>query len=97
MYALDLEYYALDENPTVRSPYSDNLLNVYYSGGQQWVIDYRSDIGHIINDQELTFETGDDVREILYEFTPIVPVFSPEITVDENNEPIFMTNQHKNR
>ena len=97
VYALDLEYYELDENPTVKSPYSDNLLNVYYSGGQQWVIDYRSDIGHIINDQKLTFETGDDVRKILYEYTPIVPIFSPEITVDENNEPIFMTNQHKNR
>lgn len=97
VYALDLEHYKLEENPTVTSPYTGNPLNIYYSGGQEWVIDYRPDVQHIINDQSLTFETGDDVRAILYEYTPVVPVFSPEITVDENNSPIFMTSKHKNK
>lgn len=96
VYQLDLEHYNLDENPTVTSPYTNNELDVYYSGGQEWVVDYRPDVMHIIEDQSLTFETGDDVRAILYEYTPVVPVFSPEITVDENNSPIFMTSKHRN-
>lgn len=97
VYQLDLEHYKLDQNPTVTSPYTGNELDVYYSGGQSWVIDYRPDVQHILDDQSLTFETGDDVRAILYEYTPVVPVFSPEITVDENNLPIFMTSKHKNQ
>lgn len=97
VYALDLEYYNLNENPTVRSPYTGNELNIYYSGGQEWIVDYRPDVMHIIEDQSLSFETGDDVRAILYEYTPVVPVFSPELTVDENNSPIFMTSRHRNR
>ncbi len=97
VYQLDLDYYKLSENPTVTSPYTGAELDIYYSGGQEWVIDYRKDVMHIIQDQSLTFETGDDVREILYTYTPVVPVFSPEITVDENNSPIFMTSKHRNR
>ena len=97
VYQLDLDYYKLDKNPTVTSPYTGNDLDVYYSGGQQWIVDYRPDVMHILQDQDLKFETGDDVREILYTYTPIVPVFSPEITVDENNSPIFMTSKHRNR
>ena len=97
VYQLDLEHYNLSENPTVTSPYTGFELDVYYSGGQEWVVDYRPDVMRIIEDQSLTFETGDDAREILYTYTPVVPVFSPEITVDENNSPIFMTSKHRNR
>ena len=95
VYKLDLNFYNLNENPTVASPYSGGALNVYYSGGENFIVDYREEIGRIIEDNDLEFETGDDVREILYEYTPIVPIYSPEITVDENNDPIFMTNVHK--
>lgn len=95
VYKLDLDFYNLSENPTVTSPYSGGALNVYYSGGQEFVVDYREEIGRIIEENNLEFETGDDVRQVLYEYTPVVPIYSPEITVDENNEPIFMTNVHK--
>jgi hypothetical protein len=95
VYPLDLEFYNLDENPTVTSPYTGHALNVYYSGGEEFVIDYRQDIGQIIEENDLEFETGEDVRHVLYDYTPIVPIYSPEVTVDENNEPIFMTNVHK--
>lgn len=95
VYKLDLDFYNLEENPTVTSPISGGALNVYYSGGENFIVDYREDIGRIIEDNDLQFETGDDVREVLYEYTPIVPIYSPEITVDENNDPIFMTNVHK--
>ena len=95
VYKLDLDFYNLEENPTVTSPISGGALNVYYSGGEIFIVDYREDIGRIIEDNDLQFETGDDVREVLYEYTPIVPIYSPEITVDENNDPIFMTNVHK--
>lgn len=97
VYQLNLDYYNLEENPTVTSPYTGVELDVYYSGGQEWIVDYRPDVMHILQDQSLTFETGDDARAILYAYTPVVPVFSPEITVDENNSPIFMTSRHKNR
>lgn len=96
VYQLDLDFYNLQENPTVISPYTGEELNVYYSGGQEFVIDYRPDLDKMIENENLEFETGDDIREILYEYTPIVPIYSPEMTVDENNEAIFMTSVHKN-
>lgn len=95
VYPLDLDFYKFEENPTVTSPYTDSALNVYYNGGQQFIVDYREDIGRIIRENGLEFETGEDVRHVLYEYTPIVPIYSPEITVNEENEPIFMTNRHK--
>lgn len=95
VYKLDLDFYNLNDNPTVASPYSGGALNVYYSGGENFIVDYREEIGRLIEENDLQFETGEDVRPILYEYTPIVPLYSPEITVDENNDPIFMTNVHK--
>ncbi|MFC4985769.1 hypothetical protein ACFPFV_10820 [Salinicoccus siamensis] len=95
VYPLDLKFYNLESNPTVKSPYTGAALNVYYNGGEEFIVDYREDIGKIIKENDLSFETGDDVRSVLYEYTPIVPVYSPEITVDENNNPIFMTNRSK--
>lgn len=95
VYQLDLGFYKLSDNPTVTSPYSDSALNVYYNGGQEFVVDYRQDIGRIISENDLQFETGEDIRHVLYEYTPIVPIYSPEITVDEKNQPIFMTSRHK--
>lgn len=95
VYQLDLGFYKISENPTVTSPYSSSMLNVYYNGGQKFVVDYREDIGRIIKENNLQFETGEDVRHVLYEYTPIVPIYSPAITVDEKNQPIFMTSRHK--
>lgn len=95
VYQLDLDFYNLEENPAITSPYTGQALNIYYSGGQDFVIDYRQDIGKIMEDENLEFETGDDIRHVLYDYTPVVPIYSPEITVDENNDPIFMTNLHK--
>lgn len=95
VYQLDLEHYNLADNPTVTSPYTGQELNVYYSGGQDFVVDYRDDLNMMIENEGLEFETGDDIREVLYEYTPIVPIYSPEMTVDENNKAIFMTSVHK--
>ncbi|MFC3418188.1 hypothetical protein ACFOLA_01535 [Salinicoccus hispanicus] len=95
VYPLDLNFYEFDKNPTVTSPYTESTLNVYYNGGQQFIVDYREDIGRIMKENDLEFETGEDVRHVLYEYTPIVPIYSPEITVNEENRPIFMTNRHK--
>lgn len=95
VYQLDLEHYNLTENPTVTSPYTGTELNVYYSGGQDFVVDYRPDLDLMMENEGLEFNTGDDIRSILYEYTPIVPIYSPEMTVDDNNEAIFMTSLHK--
>ncbi|WP_017548932.1 hypothetical protein [Salinicoccus carnicancri] len=95
VYQLDLGFYKLSDNPVVTSPYSSSSLNVYYNGGQQFVVDYREDIGRIIEENNLSFETGEDVRHVLYEYTPVVPIYSPEVTVDDKNRPIFMTSRHK--
>lgn len=95
VYQLDLEHYNLADNPTVTSPYTGQALNVYYSGGQDFVVDYRDDLNLMIKNEGLKFETGEDIREVLYKYTPVVPIYSPEMTVDENNEAIFMTSMHK--
>src|SRR5699024_2389880 len=96
VYQLDLDFYNLEENPTVTSPYTGEPLNVYYSGGEEYVIDYRPDLNHIIENEGLELKTGEDIRKILYEYTPIVPIYSQEMTVDEHNETIHMTSLHKN-
>ncbi|MDK6862686.1 hypothetical protein [Nosocomiicoccus ampullae] len=95
VYMLDLDHYHLDQNPTVTSPYTGNSLNVYFNGGEEFLVDYREDVQHIIDDQELSFKPGEDVRHVLYEHTPVVPIYSPELTVDENNNVIFMTSKIK--
>src|SRR5699024_6082185 len=95
VYKLDLEFYNLNENATVTSPYSGGALNDHYSRGANLVVEYREKILRIIEEEDHQFGTGDDVREVLYEYTPVVPIYSPEITVDENNDLIFMTNVHK--
>lgn len=95
VYQLDLDHYNLTENPTVTSPYTGQQLNVYYSGGQDFIVEYRDDLNMMIENEGLDFETGEDIRPILYEYTPIVPIYSPEMTVDENNKAIFMTSVHK--
>ena len=96
VYALDLDHYHLDQNPTVDSPYTGNELNVYFNGGEEFLVDYIDDVQYIIDDKGLSFDTGEDVRHVLYENTPVVPTYSPELTVDENNNVIFMTSKIKN-
>lgn len=97
VYQLDLEKYHLESNPTVTSPYTGDSLNVYYNGGREFIVDYRSDAQKIINEKNLSFNTGEDIRSIFYEYTEVVPLYSPELTVDENNEVIFMTSKHKEK
>ncbi|CAD2075684.1 hypothetical protein [Phocicoccus pinnipedialis] len=97
VYQLDLDAYHLNENPTITSPFTGAELNVFYNGGREFIVDYRNDAQKIIDDKDLAFKTGDDVRSVFYEYTEVVPLYSPELTVDENNTVIFMTSKHKEK
>ncbi|CAD2077349.1 hypothetical protein GCM10007358_02730 [Phocicoccus schoeneichii] len=97
VYQLDLDAYHLKDNPTVESPFTGRDLNVFYNGGREFIIDYREDAQKIIDDNDLKYKTGEDVRSVFYEYTEVVPLYSPELTVDDNNKVIFMTSKHKEK
>ncbi len=89
VYEIDYKKYGLDEYPTVNSPYSGEALPVYINGGNDFIIDYKVDLGKKIKEDHLKLKQGSDIRHILYDDSAILPAYSVPYTVDDKNEPIF--------
>lgn len=89
VYKIDYKKFGLKSYPTVTSPYSGESLPIYINGGNDFIIDYRQDLGRVINEKNLHPKAGTDIRPILYKDSPILPANSVPYTVDKNNEPIF--------
>lgn len=90
IYDLDYKKLGLDAPLTVTSPYSQEPLPVYIKGNGELVVDYRKDLYNFLQNEEHSFENGDDIRYLLVNHSPFVPVYSPAYTI-ENGEPIFMS------
>ncbi|MDT8860022.1 hypothetical protein N0O92_07230 [Alkalihalobacillus sp. MEB130] len=89
LFKLDYEALNYKEAPHVRSPYHDTYLPLLLTNDGEIIIDYRIDINMMLQDGESTFEPGQDIRPILYENTPFVPLRSVPYVVDENGEPTY--------
>lgn len=91
IYKFNYEAMGFSEEQTVPSPYSGRELPFLVTGSGDIYIDYTMDLYTAIQEYEGELEEGQDIRFLLYEESPIVPAYSLPYTIDENNEPVFMT------
>lgn len=91
VYKFNYEAMGFSEEPTVVSPYSGRNLPMVITGSGDVYIDYSMDLYSAIQEYEGELEPGQDIRFILYEDHPIVPAYSLPYTINEENEPVFLT------
>lgn len=89
IYAIDYEQLNMESSPYVKSPYSDHHLPIIMDSEGQLYIDYRKDLNDALEEFEHDYKEGDDIRYILAENTPFLPVYSLPYTIDEG-EPVFL-------
>ncbi|UOQ93589.1 hypothetical protein MUO14_00840 [Halobacillus shinanisalinarum] len=90
VYSIDYEAVGLEEAPTVDSPYSQQMLPIYINEQGKLLIDYRKDLYEYIRTKEHNYQTGDDIRYLLTDYTPFSPAYSVPYTIMDG-EPIFMS------
>ncbi|WP_188453854.1 hypothetical protein [Virgibacillus oceani] len=89
IYKLNYKELGLEHEPYVVSPYSgDNLPIIMTTDGELYV-DYRNDLYDAIKDYDHNYKKGDDIRYLLAENTPFVPVYSLPYTI-RDGEPVFL-------
>ncbi|MFA9556136.1 hypothetical protein ACERII_02340 [Evansella sp. AB-rgal1] len=94
---LRLDYEALNysEEPTVNSPFHPNhRLPLLMQSNGEIVIDYSLDIKHYIEEYGMDgFEEGDDLRWLLVNNSPFVPVYSLPQIMNNEHEIVFTENK----
>lgn len=88
VFSLDHNKMNLDSEPYVKSPYTGNNLPVYISTEGELIVDYRSDIYQLMQENDHPYQEGDDLRQLLTDHYPIVPAYSIPYTM-EDGEPVF--------
>lgn len=91
VYTLDYKIMGYKDVQTVPSPYSNVNLPLVATGDGNVFIDYSIDLSRILKEDKPDVKPGDDIRYLLVEKYPILPAFSLPYTVNEKNEPEFMT------
>ena len=92
VFTLDYEELGYEEMPVITSPYSQTNLSVVVDADLQLYIDYTPDLLEALENSESKFASGEDIRSVLTENSVFVPAFSLPYTLDESNQPVFMTN-----
>ncbi|MFZ3588641.1 hypothetical protein ACOI1C_05015 [Bacillus sp. DJP31] len=77
-----------DEPPYAVSPISGMNLPFIINNEGEIFIDYSIDLYSALKETKHSYQSGDDIRELLMEKSDFVPVYSVPYTV-ENNEPVF--------
>ncbi|WP_077618612.1 hypothetical protein [Bacillus sinesaloumensis] len=92
IFTLDHAKLGLEEKPYVVSPFSGKNLPLLITNTNEIVVDYRMDVYEFLEKYEHAYKPGDDVRDLLVENSMFVPTNSLPITIDNENEPIFLEN-----
>ncbi|HLQ73724.1 MAG TPA: hypothetical protein VK125_05785 [Bacillota bacterium] len=90
LFTIDYEKLKMDNHPTVTSPYTNENLPVIIDSEGNIYIDYRIDLARELEDLDHSYEQGDDIRYLLADNHPFVPVYSLPYTINENEEPDFL-------
>lgn len=93
-FLLNYEKLDLEEDPSVQSPFSENLLPLIIDNNANVFVDYSMDLYQYMKGGEFDLQEGEDIRKILIEESNFVPVKSLPYTV-QNGEPIFLTKERK--
>lgn len=77
--------------PQVKSPITGNNLPFIVNGQGDIFVDYSQDLYQFIQKygSEYVFKENEDIRDLLVNHSPFVPVFSVPYTI-ENGKPIFL-------
>lgn len=89
IYSLNYEKLDMDHEPYVVSPYSNQNLPIVIDTDGELYVDYRIDLQKALEENDHTYKNGDDIRYIIPEDSPFVPVYSLPYTI-EKDEPVFM-------
>jgi len=93
VYTLNYEVMGYEDEQTVPSPYSDVNLPLVATGDGSIYVDYSIDLQRILQEDKPSVTPGEDIRYLLTEKYPVVPAYSLPYTVNENNEPVFLTEE----
>jgi hypothetical protein len=91
VYELNYEKLGLDGEVYVDSPYSNKKLPLVINGSGEIFVDYSMDLYEKLQSTDQPIEQGEDIRFILTNESLFVPAYSLPYTIDEKNEPVFMT------
>ncbi|PRX75586.1 hypothetical protein B0G93_11381 [Bacillus sp. V-88] len=91
VYTLNYKELGYDEEVYVNSPYSNKNLPLVINGDGDIYVDYSMDLFEKLKSGDKKYKNGEDIRNLLVKDTYFVPAYSLPYTVDENNEPVFMT------
>ncbi|HLS66623.1 MAG TPA: DUF3939 domain-containing protein [Pseudogracilibacillus sp.] len=89
LYQLNYEKLNYKSEPYVVSPFTGNNLPFFIDEDGQLYVDYRIDLQQALEDFDHSFSDGDDIRVLLEDNYPFVPVYSLPYTV-EQGEPVFI-------
>ncbi|MFD1360567.1 hypothetical protein [Lentibacillus salinarum] len=96
VYQLDYEKLGLESRPHVVSPYSQENLPIVMDSTGSLYVDYRIDLNQALAEYEHAYEKGDDIRYLLAQNTPFVPVYSLPYTI-QDDEPVFALEEKQNK
>ncbi|MCA1063193.1 hypothetical protein QTG56_13850 [Rossellomorea sp. AcN35-11] len=91
VYTLNYKELGYDGEVYVNSPYSSKNLPLVINGDGDIFVDYSMDLFEQLQSGDKEYHSDEDIRHILVEDSFFVPAYSLPYTVDENNEPVFMT------
>ncbi|WP_075617667.1 hypothetical protein [Paenisporosarcina indica] len=95
VYKLDYKVMGYEDEQTVPSPYSDVNLPLVATGDGTIYIDYSIDLNRILQEDKPKVTPGEDIRYLLVDKYPVVPAYSLPYTVNEKNEPEFLSEEDK--
>jgi hypothetical protein len=93
VYKLNYEMMGYKKEQTVPSPYSNVELPLVITGDGTIYVDYSIELNRILTEEKPDVKAGEDIRYLLTERYPVVPAYSLPYTVNENNEPVFLTEE----
>jgi hypothetical protein len=95
VYTLNYKVMGYEDEQTVPSPYSDVNLPLVATGDGSIYVDYSIDLQRILQEDKPAVKPGDDIRFLLVDKYPVLPAYSLPYTVNEKNEPVFLTKDQK--
>lgn len=90
IYTVNYEKLGFKTEQYVVSPYSKTNLPIIMNTDGELFVDYRIDLQQALTEHEHRFKEGDDIRPILEDHYPFVPVYSLPYTI-KNGEPVFLS------
>lgn len=87
-FMIDFERIGFEKDPYVTSPFSNDPLPIIMDSNGQLYVDYRGDLYNELEDIDIVTYENEDIRNILVDNSPFVPIYSPNYTI-EDGKPIL--------